>query len=184
MGHYTIYLTEKRYRTINVISTILILLPGFAAVILSISCIMQRTWFEMPDFTIDISFFLYRVVVAMALIWAIFEAFFRQFYGFEKFNLRTVIGDIAMIIATGFVIYWAGHGTAGWADLRQVQTFTPVILTPLVLIAVVFLAMTVLAVVLLTMLVRDLHSWYRYDHAEACEGYDSQSFIIFCRDNS
>lgn len=185
MEHYTICLTKERYKVINVISTIFILIPGLMAVTFSISCLMQRIWFKMPDFTIDVSFFLYRVIVAMALLWVIFESIIsRQLYGFEKSSLFTTIWYVAMTGMTSLVIYWTGHGTANWDDLWQFDILTPILLIPLVMLSVVAFTMAILAIVLIVMFVCDFHSWRCYDRSEADAGRESQSFVIFCRDNS
>lgn len=181
---YIICLTKRRYQIINVFTTIFILVPGFAAVVLSISCILQRVFFEVADFSLDVSFFLYRIIVAIVLVWEVIESIFCNLYGHSKFGLSTIIWYMGMVAATGITINGIIGGGVGWSDLFQLPAFTPIVLVPLGMLAVVVLAIGIFTVIFITMFICDLCSWCHYARREAAEGRDSQPFIIFCRDNS
>lgn len=182
--HYTICLSESRYKVISLIAFIAIVLPGIAAAVLSGNCIMWRVYLELADFSLDLSFYLYRHILIVTLIWLIFEAIFRHLYGFEKFDVGAVLVYLALI--GGLIVIFKGleSATASWADLRALPYLNPVVLLPLVMLGINIIVGIILGLVLLVSFLCDLHSWRRYDRAEAAMWRESESFITFCRKHS
>lgn len=179
-----ICLTERCYRTVSNLTMCFILLPGLVSAVLSVHCIMLRTYLELSEFTIDVDFFIYRIIISVALIWWAFEAIFRLLYGYEKISRAVIIEAICMIACAAITIVSAMRAEAGWSDILSSGFLPTMIVIPLIMLFLQVFTVAAIGLVLLAMFACDLIGWFQYAHSEALAGHDSQPFIIFCRENS